>query len=214
MVLKKIISALFASAILLNSHILLAANDEVQVEGDVTAIQSRDTHKFPNVSVCELKPPKNGCSVRLVCTGVATIMGKQAYSVDAALQMAQMNAKAEFSEFVKNRTKSDKEMQYLYKAYAKDAAAQEQIGNSLKQTITSNSEATFSGFEFVGSEVNMEKGKAWVGMGRRCEGVAAAKAIESDSSANYGSENGPSNSTPTQQLPGSPTSEKQMRNDF
>jgi hypothetical protein len=60
----------------------------------------------------------------------------------------------------------------------------------------------------------MEKGKAWVGMGRRCEGVAAAKAIESDSSANYGSENGSSNSTPTQQLPGSPTSEKQMRNDF
>jgi len=218
MVLKKIISALFASTILLNSHILLAANDEVQVEGDVTAIQNRDTHKFPNVSTCELKPPKNGCSVRLICTGVATIMGKQAYSVDAALKMAKMQSKAAFSEFVKDHAKTDNEMKYLYKVYAKDSQAQEQVGNSLKQTITSNSEATFSGFEFVGSEVDIDKGKAWVAMGRRCEGAAAAKAIESDSPASYGSGNDSGNNSsdamPTQQLPGKPASEKQMRNDF
>ncbi len=218
MISKKIIRTLFTLAMLLNSHIILAANDEVQVEGDVNAIQSRDTHKFPNVSTCELKPPKNGCSVRLVCTGVATIMGKQAYSVDAALKMAKMQSKAAFSEFVKDRAKTDNEMKYLYKVYAKDSQAQEQVGNSLKQTITSNSEATFSGFEFVGSEVDMSKGKAWVAMGRRCEGLAAAKAIESDSPINYGSgsntDSNSSDTAPTQQLPGMPTSEKQMRNDF
>ncbi len=215
---SKIIGTMLASALLLNSHVLHAANDEIQIDGDVTMIENRDTHKLPNVSSCELKPPKNGCSVRLVCTGVATIMGKQSYSVDAALKMAKMQSKAAFSEFIKDKAKTDSEMKYLYKVYAKDATSQEQIGNSLKQTITSNAEATFAGFEFVGSEVNMEKAKVWVAMGRRCEGAAAAKAIESDSPSSFGSgnesSNDSSNNGTSQGLPGKPSSEKQMRNDF
>ena len=153
---------------------------EVKVEGE--PLQEPGDVPLGGVAGCYLKPPKDGCNVRVQCKGVGAMYGSAAMSVRNATKRAQIDARGQLALFVKNKAITTDENKQAVAGMAQLNAsggedAKEMESSAMNQLQSMSAEEVLTGFQVRGRQIDVENRTVTIIGGVSCKSQAAAAKI-------------------------------------
>lgn len=198
----RFLSVGFSLGLFLFTNIVLAQSSPLQPSNEVNVRpdgNARDTsqRETSNVSVDDderlvvsmnqetCRPRKTDtCKTRIVCIGLAPILGTSPTDILIASKVAENRAKGNLSLYIGAPNKVQEDLKQLQTNYSKNSESEKIVSNESGQLysyITSNSAENFlQGVSVIGGKVDLKSRVAASVIGQSCETVASAQAISNE----------------------------------